>query len=301
VCEFGCFKVSLTDSSPDERYNKGVCLFCGNSGEIHSWSSFESKESNIIAPRWQPSHCTLHELLDCMAQDFFPGRKVVLNIKRSRFMAAFTFDEVDDLFAVMSTTRVELHGEETKIESFQAFNINQQLETLKGWLKICGKESVQSGKNAYNDDKNSVDGDKDVHDACPEFKIRPIPSKRILDLSSAATGIVRVIETADRKARYAALSHCWGHPTRHPLMTTRATLNEHTSGIAISCLPRSFTDAMRVCFHLGVQYLWIDCLCIVQDDRYDHRHFNDPKTNIRLVMSGAQKRKIWSRYIKSRT
>lgn len=54
-----------------------LCLFCGNNTDDHSWSSFVIIEENgVVVPIWQPVHCTLRKLLDSMAQDFFPGRKV---------------------------------------------------------------------------------------------------------------------------------------------------------------------------------------------------------------------------------
>ncbi|KIN02803.1 hypothetical protein OIDMADRAFT_118738, partial [Oidiodendron maius Zn] len=160
-------------------------------------------------------------------------------------------------------------------------NINQQLDALKDWLEICGKRSVEAGEHSDNDSENSDDDSEnsdddsensirasgDPHDSCPKVNSLAIPAKRILDLADAATGIVRIVEAAGRTGRYVALSHCWGDPTRHPIKSTQATMNDHMSGIAMSSLPRSFTDAIRVCLHLDIEYLWIDCLCIVQDDR----------------------------------
>jgi hypothetical protein len=209
-----------------------------------------------------------------MAQDFFPGRKVSLDTKRSHLITTFIFHEVDDLSTVMSTTQIQLQKEELKMDSFQAMNINQQLDALKGWLEICGKGSVEAGEDSYNDNENSVGADEDSHTLCQMVKSLAIPAKRVLDLAGAATGIVRIVETAGRTGRYVALSHCWGDPTRHPIKSTQATLNDHMSGIAISSLPRSFSDAIRVCLHLDAEYLWIDCLCIVQDDQYGYHLSN---------------------------
>ena len=245
--------------------------------ENHSWSSFERKENDVVVPRWQPVHCTLHKLLDRMAQDFFPGRKVSLDTEKSHLISTFIFHEVDDLSTVMSTTEIQLQKRDPKMESFQAMNINQQLDALKGWLEICRKRSVEAGEdsdkdseNSDDDSENSVGAGGDPHESCPKVDSLAIPAKRILDLAGAATGIVRIVETAGRTGRYVALSHCWGDPTRHPIKSTQATLNDHMSGIAMSRLPRSFSDAIRVCLHLDIEYLWIDCLCIVQGDRYGY-------------------------------
>ncbi|KAK4207714.1 heterokaryon incompatibility protein-domain-containing protein [Rhypophila decipiens] len=67
---------------------------------------------------------------------------------------------------------------------------------------------------------------------------------------------------------YATLSHCWG---KHPmLMLTSSTLAEFTDpsvGIAWAKLPRTFQQAIQVAREtLGVKYIWIDSLCIIQKD-----------------------------------
>lgn len=62
--------------------------------------------------------------------------------------------------------------------------------------------------------------------------------------------------------RYVCLSYCWGKSEF--VMTTTETLESHRRGIAITSLPQTFQDAIRVCQALGVQYLWIDALCIIQ-------------------------------------
>lgn len=280
---FGILKLILTGSRLDTGPQKWLCSFCGNTMKDHSWSSFDSKEDGVVVPRWQPAYCTLGKLLDRIAQDFFPRHKVSLDTDRSHWnnQIVLVFHEFDELSTVMSTTRIELQKpkQKHKSASFQAMNINQQLEALKGWLEIC--------------EKDSAEGREEIHKQCQKDNDLVIPAKRVLNLADAATGIVHIVETANHKGRYLALSHCWGDPKRHPLMSTHATLKDHMSGITISSLPRSFRDAINVCLHLGIQYLWIDCLCIVQDDRYGHRPFKESKANFYLVLSGSQKPKRW--------
>src|SRR4051812_2260579 len=43
-------------------------------------------------------------------------------------------------------------------------------------------------------------------------------------------------------------------------------MSRHASGISISSLPKTIKDAILVARHLGVNLLWVDSLCIVQDD-----------------------------------
>jgi hypothetical protein len=66
---------------------------------------------------------------------------------------------------------------------------------------------------------------------------------------------------------YVALSHRWGS-ARH-LIATSSTLAQLEGGIDIMTLPQTFRDAAHLTLHLGMQYLWIDALCIVQDSPDD--------------------------------
>lgn len=70
-----------------------------------------------------------------------------------------------------------------------------------------------------------------------------------------------------KKVEYVALSYCWGRS--RPWVTTMSNIIEHYRGIDIPTLPKTFRDAISVTRLLGIQLLWIDALCIVQDDEAD--------------------------------
>jgi hypothetical protein len=64
-----------------------------------------------------------------------------------------------------------------------------------------------------------------------------------------------------------ALSHCWG---KEPIITTtKATLQDRMREFQISAPPKTFQDAIAITNGLGIQYLRIDSLCIIQDDLQD--------------------------------
>jgi hypothetical protein len=88
---------------------------------------------------------------------------------------------------------------------------------------------------------------------------------RVLAIGAASSEI-RLVETNNSQGRYACLSHCWGDSQL--LTTTKATL-EANEPIEWHKLPRTFQDAIQVARSLGLEYLWIDSLCIVQDDKDD--------------------------------
>jgi hypothetical protein len=69
---------------------------------------------------------------------------------------------------------------------------------------------------------------------------------------------------------YTALSHCWGPATAsHSAKTRKATESSHRLGMSMHDLPLTFRDAIIVTRALNVRYIWIDSLCIVQDDVLD--------------------------------
>jgi len=66
-------------------------------------------------------------------------------------------------------------------------------------------------------------------------------------------------------ARYIALSYCWGSETATPFTTTTSeNLEDRKRGISIRELPRTFQDAVEITRRLGIRFLWIDSLCILQ-------------------------------------
>ncbi|KAF2648425.1 HET-domain-containing protein [Lophiostoma macrostomum CBS 122681] len=94
----------------------------------------------------------------------------------------------------------------------------------------------------------------------------PIPAERIIDVGLDDTDNVRLALTNDTRGRYCALSHCWGPVDKRPTCVTRANEDSFFAGIEVGGLSRTFQDAILVTRGLGIRYLWIDSLCIVQDD-----------------------------------
>lgn len=84
--------------------------------------------------------------------------------------------------------------------------------------------------------------------------------KRVLDVSSET---VRLYETRGELAKYACLSHCWGK--QQIITTTKANISRHLQAIPWDALSRTFQDAVTCARRLGLNYLWIDSLYIIQD------------------------------------
>lgn len=109
------------------------------------------------------------------------------------------------------------------------------------------------------------------HKTCARYLslVDTLPT-RVINMGTSNSDLV-YLEECDKSSqadrRYAALSHCWG--LSQPFVTTTETLEERKQGISLNDLPLTYQDAIKVCRELGLQYIWIDSLCIIQNDSQD--------------------------------
>ncbi|KAK1834208.1 heterokaryon incompatibility protein-domain-containing protein [Podospora conica] len=98
------------------------------------------------------------------------------------------------------------------------------------------------------------------HPLCsPPSRHPPLPT-RLIDVRPALPRLH--LPSTTTTGPYAALSHSWtGRPTARTLTPTIPALPHP--------LPRTFADAITVTRALDIPFLWIDALCIIQDDRAD--------------------------------
>ncbi|EUC31439.1 hypothetical protein COCCADRAFT_6686 [Bipolaris zeicola 26-R-13] len=68
--------------------------------------------------------------------------------------------------------------------------------------------------------------------------------------------------------RYVCLSHCWG-PEGPTLQLTSTTESDLRQGVDLDTVPRTFSEAAKVCLKMGIRFLWIDALCIIQGNEAD--------------------------------
>ncbi|RBA14574.1 hypothetical protein FPRO05_13385 [Fusarium proliferatum] len=112
------------------------------------------------------------------------------------------------------------------------------------WISICDKE----------------------HPACLDRATSPPEAKmptRLLDLGDSNSTTWCLFETQQVKVPYVALSHRWTADT--PTLLTRdyaECLNPQPDAL----LPQSYKDILEICRALPIRCLWIDSLCIIQDD-----------------------------------
>lgn len=95
-------------------------------------------------------------------------------------------------------------------------------------------------------------------------------------------GLIKLVRLNPRdvyqKYEYATLSHRWGLPDPAKLsheendLEKRISIRKFELGIPISSLPQTFRDAILIVVKSGLEYLWIDSLCILQDKTVDNQN-----------------------------
>lgn len=121
---------------------------------------------------------------------------------------------------------------------------DSSLERIRTWIDVCNTS----------------------HSACD--RTDSFLPTRLIDISQYnQSEAVKLIESEGLNGQYVALSHCWG--TSKSFTTTTKTLDQRKRGMMVQDLPKTFQDAIRVTDLLHVQYLWIDSICIIQDDPND--------------------------------
>jgi hypothetical protein len=124
-------------------------------------------------------------------------------------------------------------------------------ETINGWIKNCVENHVKCKRTVSVMDKFQL-----------PTRLLDITKEDNCRLVSATS--LKITSTPEQ---YATLSHRWARNGMSRLLReNEAVLME---GIHTTDLPLVFQDAITVARRLSLHYLWIDALCIVQDDAED--------------------------------
>ncbi|TVY21320.1 hypothetical protein LARI1_G003076, partial [Lachnellula arida] len=132
-------------------------------------------------------------------------------------------------------------------------------------ISTCGMKSVNANQPIWKTaiisfpDKLSVLKDwlhdcELKHDRCKPPVVQ-MPRRVVMshDLKKQSTSPIK----------YTTLSYCWGNAN---FRTTKENELLHRQELTYEHLPRTLQDAITVTRQLSIPYIWIDALCIVQDD-----------------------------------
>lgn len=124
------------------------------------------------------------------------------------------------------------------------FEPGQTAERVRSWVEKCEANHEQCKKG-------------------PSI----LPKRVVEIMSEGPNGIynIRLSEPVSQdghEAKYTCLSHRWGE--QEMVKTTITSLSKHRHSIPWDSLSQTFKDAIDFTSRLGVRFIWIDSLCIIQ-------------------------------------
>ncbi|KAH6887101.1 heterokaryon incompatibility protein-domain-containing protein [Thelonectria olida] len=144
-----------------------------------------------------------------------------------------------------------------------------ELSTIRRWLHQCEKEH----------------GDTCAHPAWAGGSNEQGQALRVIDVKER-----RVVDLPPQ-GRYVCLSYVWGHDEEalkvrwdRCLTTQNFSQLREANGLDTIAVPKTIHDAMSLTDNLEERYLWVDALCIIQDDVGD---LDLQTSQMDLVFSGA--------------
>jgi hypothetical protein len=196
----------------------------------------------------------------------------------------------------ISTFRSTLSTETRKLVDLRPWSINKQKPDIFSLWTMGGKwkltlDMMQNSPGQFGDNssiatrfpnvpgqstmKHVVEKMKMWMQECslnhPNCEIRTdgcLPT-RVLDLGTQESNrYIKLRAGLGEFAPYIALSYCWGD-REIMLKSTKKSVVQWMEDIPWNQLPQTFQDAASLSRALGIRYLWIDALCIVQDDEED--------------------------------
>jgi hypothetical protein len=135
-----------------------------------------------------------------------------------------------------------------------------RLNVPKAWLSNCLASHLRCNEIEAN-----------ANYSCPT---------RLIQISNDTLHLVCL--PPDTRVTYVALSHCWGK--HQPITTTTGNIEAQKASIPIESMPKTFQDAIVTTKEFGIEFIWIDSLCIIQDSPSDWEY---EAARMASVYSGA--------------
>ncbi|KAI1131181.1 heterokaryon incompatibility protein-domain-containing protein [Nemania abortiva] len=151
-------------------------------------------------------------------------------------------------------------SEATVVECFRVFKIKEDDSppVLRMMEKNPGSQACLAVASNWLRDCS------ENHARCNPLTESQNKPKRLIDIGDGSREPSLVdTETLPESIKWLSLSYCWGEEPS--LKLTRDTIGMLRSGIAMDKLDRTIQDAIYVTRALGIPYIWIDALCIMQD------------------------------------
>ncbi|KAL8745040.1 MAG: hypothetical protein Q9190_002789 [Brigantiaea leucoxantha] len=187
------------------------------------------------------------------------------------------FGQRDNHFAAFIIRALNSSGTEGKDQRYMFVLAKDEEECFQ--LPTEMDEDPLNYPSLHSGSEQCFDQLQDWYSACVESHERCIRErlalpKRLLDIGSQDAPLEKVVlcygndlRKEHEDIRYLALSYCWGGMSAY--RTLRENLVDRMDGMALQDLPIVIRDAATVTRKCGIRYLWVDALCICQDDEQE--------------------------------
>ncbi|KAK2049321.1 heterokaryon incompatibility protein [Colletotrichum somersetense] len=163
---------------------------------------------------------------------------------------------------------LELAAPDGKEYYLRLFSLAGSVNVFRRFTTANALAGDTSSDVSFRRVRNWLDVCEAGHKKCGKGTDTKLPTRLIDVTQSGDRAGVRLVETAGQTGTYMCLSHCWGKIKINSI-TRKDNLKRRLSLIPWDLLPPSFQHAVEMTRKLGVRYLWIDSLCIIQDDKED--------------------------------
>ncbi|OHW92283.1 HET domain containing protein, partial [Colletotrichum incanum] len=256
--------------------NGGYCLICRFvMAAIHTWENGNRQSLEKSNLR-----------VDVLGPFYFDNRWPTLELLRQRYQISDAYQDIlSRVWVQLDVKRIEDEVSEGEVTSHKPFRLGSRskpslftltpqlmmhhskidenawglshisegeipffsLQTLRGWINYCQDEHGERCIGTYHRPSDMPQG------------------FRVIDTYSMS------IVEPDKTVSFVALSYMWagGGPesTNIQLEMSNKEELETTGSLAAVPLPQIILDTISLCRDLGESYVWIDRLCIIQDDK----------------------------------
>ncbi|KIW76494.1 hypothetical protein Z517_11240 [Fonsecaea pedrosoi CBS 271.37] len=246
-----------------------------DSGSQLALSFWHHETAENVKAAAEDAECYLCRVIDEKLRDLHINPPV--GLERSWFLCALLqrFPRYNGVY------RLDIKLEQTKT-TVASFVLKQNDANMPSHLQTTPRSANTSDPEVFDLARDWIDVCARTHAKCQTASSIQWYPTRLIDLRAmpeAETDIVRLVSQKDTEkkdgqplfeGRYVTLSHRWGHMTIPKLRhMNRADLQ---TAILLEHLPTTFQHAMQFARELGVRWIWIDALCIIQGDEQDWLH-----------------------------
>lgn len=208
------------------------------------WADFHDQNPALPETLESEDEWKLPEHMDCFIEVIFDAIDSPFGTSSNESKVAGTIIKAEEAELADSTGR-KTTTFKLRMPLIRGRGVLPEVDTraIKQWMQCCSAR----------------------HDSCrlPAIAIAKEPHIRLIDVHDN-----RIVPSVSAE-KYVALSNVWGSTTMPSLTKSMISYCYSLGGLNDMMIPRTILDAIQLVMAIGRWYLWVDSLCIIQDDVND--------------------------------